>query len=142
VTLLRCLIALLLLLPATAPAQEANDIEQIGPWRLMCFRGDKLYGHAFESCRAFATINAVDIYIDRNSKGIIGYLGGRCPKSSNVFRMSAASMAPTKKKRVAAFSKTIDQAFKSCGQPPAAADPAPIAIMLQRSDGLSPEWVG
>jgi hypothetical protein len=141
---LRALAALsLLLLPVATPAQEAEDIEQIGPWRMMCYRGDKLYGHAFESCRAHATFNEVGVYLDRSSKGIIGYLGGkRCPNNSNVFRVAPKDLAPNKKKRVNTLSKAIDGAFKTCGQPPAGADPASIALMLQRSDGLSGEWVG
>jgi len=143
VRLLRCLALLLLsLLPGVAPAQDAADIEQIGPWRVMCYRGDKLYGHAFESCRAYANFNEVGVYVDRNSKGIIGYLGGaRCPNQSNVFRISPAELDPRKHNRAANVGKIIDKAFKTCGQPPSAAEPAFIALMLQRTDGLSAEWV-
>jgi hypothetical protein len=134
---------LLLLLPVPAPAQDESDIEQIGPWRVMCYRGDKLYGHAFESCRAAATFNEVGVFVDRNSKGVIGYLGGkRCPGESNVFRISAKDLVPTKKNRAANFAKVIDKTFKQCGQPPSGADVGSIALMLQRSDGLSAEWVG
>jgi hypothetical protein len=143
VTLARCLAALLLLLvPALVPAQEPGDIEQIGPWRLICYRGDKLYGHAFESCRAYAIFNEVGVYLDRNSKGIIGYLGGKhCPNQSNVFRINPGDIAPGKKSRAANTAKVIDKAFKTCGQPPPAPDLAPIALVLQRSDGLSADWV-
>jgi hypothetical protein len=142
---MRRLAVLLLLLPLSAPAplaaQEASDIEQIGPWRMMCYRGEKLYGHAFESCRAHAVFNEVGVYIDRNSKGIIGYLGGkRCPGESNVFRVSPGALDPSKKKRAANLVATIDKAFKNCGQPPSAIEPAAVAMMLQRSDGLSAEW--
>ena len=141
--LVRALFALPLLLLAPPPlaAQEASDIEQIGPWRMMCYRGEKLYGHAYESCRAHAVFNEVGVYIDRNSKGIIGYLGGkRCPGESNVFRVSAGALAPTKKNRAASLVSTIDKAFKTCGQPPSAIEPAAVAMMLQRSDGLSADW--
>lgn len=140
---IRALFALPLLLLAPAlPAQEASDIERVGPWRMICYRGDKLYGHAFESCRAHAEFNGVGVYIDRNSKGIIGYLGGkRCPNQSNVFRVSPGALDPSKKKRAANLVGTIDKAFKSCGQPPAGIEPAAVAMMLQRSDGLSAEWV-
>jgi hypothetical protein len=134
---------LLLLAPAVLPAQQPGDIEQIGPWRVMCYRGEKLYGHAFESCRAHATFNDVGVYIDRNAKGIIGYLGGkRCPNNSNVFRVSPKNLEPTRKNRAADLAKVIDKAFKTCGQPPSGADLAPIALMLRSSDGLSAEWVG
>ena len=143
---MRRLAVLLLLLPLSAPAplpaQTAADIEQIGPWRMMCYRGDKLFGHAYESCRAHAVFNDVGVYIDRNSKGIIGYLGGkRCPGESNVFRISAGALDPSKKKRAANLVSSIDKAFKSCGQPPSGIEPAAVAMMLQRSDGLSPDWV-
>lgn len=141
---LRCLLAVSLLLsPLAVPAQDAADIEQIGPWRVMCYRGDKLYGHAFESCRAHATFNEVGVFIDRNSKGIIGYLGGkRCPGESNVFRIAPKPLDPTKKNRAANLIKIIDKAFKACGQPPSGADLGTIALMLQRSDRLSADWVG
>jgi hypothetical protein len=133
----------LLLLPAVGRAQEPGDIEQIGPWRIICFRGDKLYGHAFESCRAHASFNEVGVFVERNSKGIIGYLGGkRCPNESNVFRISPKDLEPTRKNRAANFAKVIDKTFKQCGQPPSGADLGSIALMLQRSDGLSAEWVG
>lgn len=141
--LLRCLAALMLLVPGVAPAQDSRDIDQIGPWRVMCYQGDKLYGHAFESCRAHATFNDVGVYIDRNSKGIIGYLGGkRCPNNSNVFRVAPKDLAPTRKNRAAKLAKVIDKAFAGCGQPPAGMDLGSLALMLQRSDGLSAEWVG
>lgn len=134
---------MILLTPAMLPAQQPGDIEQIGPWRVMCYRGEKLYGHAFESCRAHATFNDVGVYLDRNAKGIIGYLGGkRCPNNSNVFRVAPKDLAPTKKNRAAHLAKAIDKAFKTCGQAPSGAELTLIALVLQRSDGLSADWVG
>jgi hypothetical protein len=143
VKLVRALFALpLLLLAPPLPAQEPGDIEQVGPWRMMCYRGDKLYGHAYESCRAHGVFNEVGVYIDRNSKGIIGYLGGkRCPGETNVFRVSAGALDPKKKNRAANLVASIDKAYKGCGQPPSLIDPSAVALMLQRSDGLSPDWV-
>jgi hypothetical protein len=138
----RLALLLLLVLPAPLPAQEAADIEQVGPWRMMCYRGDKLYGRAYESCRAHAVFNEVGVYIDRNSKGIIGYLGGkRCPGETNVFRVSAGALDPSKKKRASNLVASIDKAFRACGQPPSGIDPSAVAMMLQRSDGLSADWV-
>jgi hypothetical protein len=136
------LLALPLLLAAPPlPAQTAADIEQIGPWRMICYRGDKMYGHAFESCRAYASFNAVGVYLDRTSKGLIGYLGGKhCTETATVFRASAGSLAPGKKNRAVNLIETIDKAFKSCGKPPSGADAATMALVLQRSDGLSPDW--
>jgi hypothetical protein len=132
---------LLLLAPLPLPAQEAADIEQVGPWRMMCYRGDKLYGHAYESCRAHAVFNEVGVYVDRNSKGLFGYLGGkRCPSEINTFRMSAGDLAPKKKNRAAALVSAIERAFVDCKQPPPGIDPSAVVLMLQRSDGLSGEW--
>lgn len=134
--------ALMLAAPALpAAAQSADDIEQVGPWRLICYRGATLYGHAFESCRAQATIADIGIFMDRNSKGILGYLGGkRCPGASAVFRFDAKALAKPAK-RTANLVKTINKTVQRCGQPPLAIDPASLEAVLAKSDGLSPDWV-
>lgn len=127
--------------PTPAPVPAAA--EAIGPWSLLCRRAGNLGGRAFESCEASATLGPAELTFSRDSRGIIGLVSVHSCKTvaKGTFRIDSRSLQPTPK-RAPKFAKAVNAAMRLCGLPEAVFDDAQTEQLLQRSDGLSSEWVG
>jgi hypothetical protein len=136
----RILLALLLAAPAAA---APPPIEAIGPWSLICHRADNLGGRAFERCAASAILGSAGVSVERDARGLVGFLTtGSCKTSAKgVFRLEARALA-VGPKRAVKFAKAVNTALRQCGQPEQPFDAGIAERLLKATDGLSAEWVG